>query len=83
MHMDPSISNPCWVVRHFSICARFAAICVRFAAFCRFPALAQEDFSVQHLEKMLVSFKEKKETKRYGTPKRAHFLGSPEKKCYD
>ena len=52
-------------------------------AFCGFPALAQEDFSVQHLENMFVSSKEIESArfikKRYETPKSARFLGSPEK----
>ena len=45
--------------------------------------MAQEDFSVQHLEKMYVSSKTLESArfikKRYETPKSFRFLGSPEK----
>ena len=56
---------------------QFACVLQHFVGFQLWPKKTSV-FNI--LKKCSFHLKKKKETKRYGTPKRAHFLGSPEKK---
>ena len=87
----PLISNPCWggspLFNLRSFCGNLRAFCGILRAFCKFPPLAQEDFSVQHLEKMLVSLKLIQKCsfhqKTLRNSKKCSFPWFARKKCYD